>query len=333
MSARIIKPNLAGVIAQAISPEAVSLLRQAADIADAAGQELYLVGGAVRDLQLQNPIGDIDLSVNGDAIALAQKLAAATGSKLKTHPLFNTANLRIGSLNVDVAMLRAETYAKPGSLPSVAPGTIETDLYRRDFTINAMAVKLNKKNYGELIDIYGGQNDLDAGLIRVLHPRSFADDATRIWRAVRYETRLGFKLEPETRALLKQHLSFLDTVGGFRVGNELALVLQEKEPEKTLYRLQVFGVLQRVHPALCADIWLKTPYRKLRVITAPHPVPVAYYLALLLCRLPPGELPGVTRYLRLSKERVEIIERCQSLKLDLLDPGGSYVELRRWVDG
>jgi len=329
MNTQSIKPNLSGVIAQRLSPPVVALLRQAAEFADAAKQDVYLVGGAVRDLLLQNPIEDIDLSVSGDAIALAQQLAAANGGKLKNHPLFNTANLQIGNLNVDVAMLRAETYARPGALPSVTPGTLETDLFRRDFTINAMAVKLNKKNYGELVDIYGGQSDLDAGLIRVLHPQSFADDATRIWRAVRYETRLGFEIEPETKVLLKSHRSFLDTVGGFRVGNELALVLQEKEPEKILHRLQVYGVLSRVHPSLKIDRWITRIFPKVRAVSGGKAVNPDVYLALLVYRLSRKELLEIIKYLRLTKGQQRLLDRSRDLSLDLYDPSGTYVEISR----
>src|SRR5208283_6214489 len=125
-------------------------------------------------------------------------------------------------------MARTETYAKPGALPVVNTGTLKTDLFRRDFTINAMAISLNPDNYGELVDIYNGLKDLNDKNIRILHNNSFTDDATRIWRAIRYEQRLGFHIEPETLSLLKRNVPLMKTVGGYRLRHELELVLKEK---------------------------------------------------------------------------------------------------------
>ena len=180
------------------------------------------------------PIFDLDLVVEGDAIGLAKEFAEKVGGKLTVHTMFNTAKIALDKWTIDIAMARTETYAKPGALPVVKPGTLKTDLFRRDFTVNAMAICLSPDNYGELIDLYGGLNDLKNKIIRVLHEKSFIDDATRIWRAIRYEQRLGFQIEPETLKLLKRDVPMLKTVGGYRLRHELELVLKEKEPEKAL---------------------------------------------------------------------------------------------------
>jgi tRNA nucleotidyltransferase (CCA-adding enzyme) len=321
--------NLFKDIKNTLPPDLFELVNQAAAMGGRSNQNVYLVGGAVRDLLLKAPHYDIDLAVSGNAIALAEKFAAQTGGKIKTHALFNTATVKMGKWSIDFAMLREETYERPGALPTVKPGTLETDLFRRDFTINAMAIDLNKESYGELIDLYDGAADLEDHILRVLHPNSFTDDATRIWRAFRYEQRLGFKIESDTKLLLRRDVKMLPSVGGFRLRHELMTVLQEKEPEKTLLRLDRFKVLNSVHPAVKADKWMESMFRRVREAGKGHDIPSDIYLALLAYRLPEKELTEIVKYLRLSKEQVTMINRCRLLKLDLFDPTGSYVELSR----
>ncbi|MBN1644188.1 MAG: CCA tRNA nucleotidyltransferase [Dehalococcoidales bacterium] len=247
------KLNLADKIEQSLPEELVGLIKKAVDIASVRKQPFYLVGGIVRDLLLGQGNLDLDLVVEGEAIAIAKQFAEKTGGKLTPHPMFNTARITLGERHIDVAMARTETYAKPGALPTVKPGTIKTDLFRRDFTVNAMAVYLTPDRYGELIDLYGGRDDLKNKLIRVLHDKSFSDDATRILRAIRYEQRLGFKIEPETLKLLKRDLPMLKRVGEYRLKRELGLVLKEKNPEKALSRTEKLGVLKELCLVLKTD--------------------------------------------------------------------------------
>jgi tRNA nucleotidyltransferase (CCA-adding enzyme) len=163
----------------------------------AAGAALYLVGGAVRDLLLGRPRGDVDIVVEGDAVEVARRL----GGEPVEHERFSTAKATLGELELDLASARAESYPAPGALPEVRPAGLKDDLARRDFTINAMAVPLQGE--AELIDPHGGRSDLRAGLLRVLHDRSFVDDPTRALRAARYAGRFGFELEPRTAELLR----------------------------------------------------------------------------------------------------------------------------------
>jgi len=164
----------------------------------AATDPVYLVGGAVRDLLLGHPRADVDLVVEGDAAALAERLGGAAVE----HERFGTVKVEVEGHELDIATARTETYPEPGSLPVVAPAeNLEADLARRDFTINAMAIPLEGE--ARLIDPHGGQADLEQGLLRVLHPGSFEDDPTRAIRAARYAARLGFSLEPETERLLR----------------------------------------------------------------------------------------------------------------------------------
>ncbi|MCB1602931.1 MAG: CCA tRNA nucleotidyltransferase, partial [Xanthomonadales bacterium] len=164
----------------------------------------YLVGGFVRDLLLKQPVNDFDFVVEGDAIKLGKQLVKTFGGKLTPHFKFHTAIWHLPSTfnlqpaTLDLITARKEMYEKPGALPTVTPSNIEDDLRRRDFTINAMAVRLDGEGFGEVLDPLDGQADLERGVIRVLHPNSFMDDPTRIFRAIRYEGRYSFTLEPST---------------------------------------------------------------------------------------------------------------------------------------
>ena len=304
--------NITVRMERSLPPEAVVFIKQAVTLAGSKNLPLYLVGGIVRDLLLgqTNSNLDLDLVVEGDAVGLAGEFAEKTGGKLSAHLMFNTAKIVLGKWTIDIAMARTETYAKPGALPVVTPGTIKTDLFRRDFTVNAIAICLNPDKYGELIDLNGGMKDLNSKFIRILHENSFIDDATRIWRAIRYEQRLGFQIEPETLKLLKRDVPQLKTIGGYRLRRELELVLKEKEPEKALARADKLGVLKELHPSLKVDDWLVSKFRAAR---RSHQANPDFYLGLLTCRLTDDEITQITKYLRFSKEQVRIIQEAREL--------------------
>jgi tRNA nucleotidyltransferase (CCA-adding enzyme) len=241
-----------GKALQAAHPELAAVRR-------AAGADpVYLVGGAVRDLLLGRERADVDLVVIGDAAALAAEL----GAEPVEHERFATAKVALDGHEVDIATARAESYARPGALPEVAPATeIETDLARRDFTINAMALPL--RDEAALIDPHGGRADLAAELLRVLHPRSFADDPTRALRAARYAARFGFRLEPETARLIRA--ADLDTVSADRRRAELLRLAAEPEAARGFELLAEWGLVElrtegvalarRVDELLAAPPW------------------------------------------------------------------------------
>jgi tRNA nucleotidyltransferase (CCA-adding enzyme) len=212
----------------------------------------YLVGGAVRDVLRGASAVDLDVAIEttGSWQLAAGKLAQRLGGELVVHDRFGTATVRAPDLVVDLAQTRRETYAHPGALPDVEPASLDEDLGRRDFTINAMAVGLNGGDLGQLHDPHGGQVDLEGGVIRVLHPRSFVDDPTRLLRAVRYEVRLGFRMDPETESLARA--GDLSTVSGARVRDELMDLLREPEAPAGLARLAELGLDRSMHPALRA---------------------------------------------------------------------------------
>ena len=234
-----------------IHPEKLTLLSNIADLAASLDMPCYVVGGFVRDLLLQKPVNDLDVIVEGDAIKLGKKLVEAYGGKLTTHFKFNTAIWYLPNSTdfVDLITARKETYEKPGALPTVTPSTMEDDLRRRDFTINAMALRLDGEGFGEILDPLKGQTDLERGVIRVLHPNSFIDDPTRIFRAIRYEARYGFSMDEETSGLVNtEALKVLHSLSGERIRHELDLILDEDESSKMMLRIVVLDVLSAIHP-------------------------------------------------------------------------------------
>lgn len=219
----------------------------------------YLVGGVVRDLLLNLPThdSDIDFVFEGDAIQFGETLVKKYGGKLTHHFKFHTAiwhlpetfDLRLKTL--DLITARKEFYEHAGALPTVTPSNIEDDLRRRDFPINAMAIRMDGNHFGKLLDPLNGEADLEKRIIRVLHDKSFLDDPTRIFRAIRYETRYSFNLEPSTLSLINSEaLSVLSTLSGERLRNELDLILDEEKASQIILRVAKLGVLKAIHPKI-----------------------------------------------------------------------------------
>ncbi|HVM31945.1 MAG TPA: hypothetical protein VMU88_02350 [bacterium] len=236
-----------------IPPRTLALLKKIGALADSRGEAAYAVGGFVRDLFLKTPGLDIDIAVEGDGVAFAEQFAKGTGAAVESFTRFGTSIVIVpGFGKVDIATARVESYARPGALPSVSKGGIVQDLYRRDFTLNAMALSLSPGYFLRLLDPFKGLEDLKRGRIRALHDKSFIDDPTRVFRAVRFEQRFGTRLEPRTRRWLSRALRghYLRRVSGERLRNELRLIFQEPRPERAVRRLAELRVLPQLHPAL-----------------------------------------------------------------------------------
>ncbi len=308
--------NLSTQLGQYLPPPVLALIKIAGNEATELGQELYLVGGVVRDLFLNRANFDFDLVVEGDAIKLAQKFAKDSQAKLTVHARFGTAKLNYPGFNLDLATARSETYNKPGALPTVKPGSLKDDLIRRDFSINAMALHLNPKHFGELIDLHHGKDDLEHHLIRILHPKSFIDDATRILRAIRYEQRLGFKLEAETEKLLRRDTAMLDTISGDRIRHELELILQEDEPERVIGQAQKLGVLNKLHLSLKGNGWLSKMFTKARRADIRVSLPTIY-LCLLIYNLTEKENEEFIARLNFPKSLAQAMRQTLQLKAKL----------------
>jgi tRNA nucleotidyltransferase (CCA-adding enzyme) len=221
-------------------------------------EDVALVGGAVRDLLLGCAPRELDVVVAGDAASLARELADRLGASAVQHERFGTAVVEWEAGRIDIAGRRAEAYAAPGALPDVRPGTIEEDLGRRDFTVNAIAVPLAGPRRGEAIAAEGALEDLRAGRLRVLHERSFLDDPTRLLRLARYRARLGFTVEPHTAELASRAVGdgALAAVSRARVGAELRLALDETAAIAVLEATDELGVLGALHPRLRFDAQL-----------------------------------------------------------------------------
>ncbi len=230
-----------------------ALLRDLGQMADEQGVGLHLVGGVVRDLVLKRSTWDLDLAVEGDGMRFARLVTDRYKAGLAVFERFATARLTLpNGIKVDVASTRRESYVTPAALPDVRPASLEEDLYRRDFTINAMAIDLNPAQWGRLHDPYGGQRDLKAKIVRVLHDRSFVDDPTRIFRGIRFAERFGFHMEPKTTRLLRQaaKTDIVAELSGPRLANEMFMLMQERRPERGVSALVRLNLLRFLHPRL-----------------------------------------------------------------------------------
>jgi len=237
--------------------EKQTLLSIIAGQAASLGMPCYLVGGFVRDLLLGKPVNDLDVIVEGDAIRFGESLVKQHGGKLTSHHKFHTAiwhlpsSFLIHPSSLDLITARKETYKTPGALPTVQPAAIDDDLRRRDFTINAMAIRIDGDHFGELLDPLHGQADLEEGLIRVLHPNSFMDDPTRIFRAIRYEARYSFTLHPSSVSLVTPgSLAYISTLSGERIRHELDLIFEEENSLQMILRAGSLDVFKWIHPDL-----------------------------------------------------------------------------------
>ncbi|ACB85228.1 CBS domain-containing protein [Natranaerobius thermophilus] len=221
--------------------------------ADKEGFKVYGVGGFIRDLLLGKDNLDIDLVIEQDAISFAKLVSKHLNGDLKTFSQFQTARLTLRSgTRIDFATARIEYYAFPAASPEVEESTIKQDLYRRDFTINTLAVELNCNSFGKLLDFFGGTKDLKKGVIRVLYNLSFVEDPTRIFRAIRFESRFNFNIEEQTLIFIKNSLEtgVLDKLPGERLYEELRNIVDEDEAVNTFRRMDELGIFTKIFPNL-----------------------------------------------------------------------------------
>jgi tRNA nucleotidyltransferase (CCA-adding enzyme) len=375
-----LRPNLAQPLATALSPDLFTLLGKAGELAIERGDTLYLVGGFVRDLLLgmqvansqeakarTSPRFDLDLVVEGDAISLAQRLQARNGGRVRSHRRFGTAKWILEQpivfetqpaggkaiilSSLDFVTARTEFYRHPSALPEVEQSSIRQDLHRRDFTINTLALRLTPDRFGELLDFYGGQSDLEAGLIRVLHNLSFVEDPTRMLRAARLMARLDFALEERTAELLSNALDLLSRVSGERVTRELELIFQERYPERALQKLDELDILTAIHPGLMVDELLSMRLKTLRSGLANTPwrrtkPDTIHYLGLMTFWLAGDELEMLSERLNLRlyqrailkqayairRKAVQIAEAASGSQLyHLLEDGSDEARLIAWI--
>lgn len=266
--------NLASVMKAKFPPEVLKLLVLAGEVAEKSGFSAYLVGGSVRDLKRGEANLDIDIVVEGDGIEFARDLGKRLKAKVKAHQRFRTAVIITDFLKFDVATARTEFYESPAALPQVEISSIKKDLYRRDFTVNTLAVLLNPGKFGQLLDFFGGQRDIKEKTIRILHNLSFIEDPTRAFRAIRFSERFGFSISKHTTNLIRTavRINLFDKLSGARLYDELNLLFHETEPAGAIKRLSEFDLLRFIHPSIKLTVAL------LKKIKALHEVYVWFNL-------------------------------------------------------
>ncbi|WP_455246238.1 CCA tRNA nucleotidyltransferase [Petrachloros mirabilis] len=306
----------------------LTLLKQIGRLADERGIPLYLVGGVVRDLLLNRPNWDLDVTVEGDGLAFARMVADRYKAGIALYERFATARLTLpNGLKLDIASTRRESYAHPAALPEVRPASLKEDLYRRDFTMNALAIQLNVPQFGLLHDYYGGLRDLGAGTIRVLHERSFADDPTRVFRAIRFAERFGFRLELKTARLMKEAAAadLIAQLSGPRLRNEILLLTNEAHPDRALSSLARLNLLRFLHPDLR---YVRSARRLVRALSGAitwwtarcRQVPIdrqVAYLMALLYEATPEIVESVVSRLMLSNEQARKV-RSGGMRLEIV---------------
>ncbi len=252
----VARKNLKSLIKERLDKDVYELLERIAHVGERCRENVYAVGGFVRDLLLNIPNKDIDVVVEGDGISFASCLAEEFGGRVKSHEKFGTSVVIFpDGYRIDVATARMEYYEHPGALPTVEKSSVKSDLFRRDFTINSMAVKLTGANAFCLIDFFNGERDLKNKEIQVLHSLSFIEDPCRLFRAIRFEQRFAFEIGKQAEAFMRnttrKHL--VDSLSGTRLFNEIKLLLKEKRPMDCIHRMQEFELLQSVSPKMLKD--------------------------------------------------------------------------------
>ena len=311
-----------------LPPDHRAILAQAASLAEVHAARLWLVGGVVRDLLCQAPLGrDVDLAVEGDAPALATDLAARIGGRLRAvHAAFGTASVEAQTadgrtLILDLASSRVERYPSPGALPEVAPAPIEDDLYRRDFSVNALAIEVRavegQVRAGRFLDPFGGRADLVTGRLRLLHAQSLRDDPTRMLRGVRLAARLALRPDPATAAQIQAALEagYLGLVSNERILTELCLSLEEPRPDETLRLADAWGLTPQVIPGLAWSEALAA--RCARLALAPAGAPAGgplVWAGLLLYDLDAEELTAIAGRYPLPAEAADLLGHLPGLR-------------------
>ena len=297
-------PNIASLLERTLPSGALEGLRLAGNLAaegESEAEAAYLVGGSVRDALLGLTPGDMDLSIVGDAPQFAASFADKGGGVVEAVSQFGTARVGLPAGRFDLAMSRTETYATPGALPTVKSSGIQEDLSRRDFTINAMAVDLSPSNWGDLVDPHGGFSDTARRRIQILHPGSFRDDPTRIFRAIRYEQRLGFNLDPGALSLMKRDWDYMDLISAARVRGELEKILGDPLRADILAAAEDRDVLAGI------DISFRVSRAALQAMRRNPDRDILFYLAIATASLTENEALSLVTRLEPPQEWREII--------------------------
>ncbi len=306
------------LLRERLPKDLLTMLIQVGELAQAQGVNVYCVGGFVRDLLLRLPNFDVDFVVEGDGIRFARALAQHFGGRVREHHKFKTAVVVLESGDkIDVATARLEYYEYPAALPSVELSSIKMDLFRRDFTINALAVQLNPGSFGRLVDFFGGQKDMKSKTIRVLHSLSFVEDPTRIIRAIRFAQRFGFSIGGQTERLIKNavDLNIFHQLSGSRIFHEIRLMLAEHKPVACLKEMGRFKLLQAIHPLLILNPVKQQILEEIEKVNAwykllylePSPRPWVVYMLGLCSGFNNAQVEVLVRRLNFTKKQARLL--------------------------
>jgi len=263
--------NVVKFMKERLSSRLITMLTKIGEVADEINCGAFVVGGFVRDLFLYRKNEDVDIVIEGDGIAFAKNYAALVGARIHTHEKFGTAVIIFADgFKIDVASARMEYYKFPAALPVVEMSSIKLDLYRRDFTINTLAIHLNPDKFGTLIDFFAARKDIKERVLRVLHNLSFVEDPTRVFRAIRFEQRFAFGMGKLTAGLIENAISmdFFKRLSGPRVFMELKQILEEENPVPAIIRLNDFSLLKEIHPTIILDKNLRTTLNSAKKVLA-----------------------------------------------------------------
>jgi len=330
--------NIGAQVRNRLPENMLKLLETAGQLGSDLNWDVYTVGGFVRDILLGRPNLDLDLVVEGDGIEFAKKLAEILGGRVKAHSKFKTAVVILDDgQRVDVATARLEYYEYPAALPTVELSSIKMDLYRRDFTVNALALRINPERFGQLVDFFGAERDIRNKTIRVLHSLSFVEDPTRILRAIRFERRFDFQIGGQTMRLIKNalNLELFSKLSGSRVMHELQWIMNEDDPLSCLLRMQELGIMEAIHPLLSIT------KDRVQVLTELVKVHNWYKLLYLEPEIEPWRLYilGLTMGIKRDKtdqitQRLYFTQREEREFLQLRDMiGDGLVKLMGWREG
>ena len=341
------KKNVTSLLNRNLPSKIASLLVKVGRVAEEKSFRVYLVGGFVRDLLLGVENFDIDLVVEGDGISFAQYLAKRLRGKVTAHKRFGTAVVILpGVIKIDIATARKEFYEFPAALPTVKKSSVREDLYRRDFTINAMALRLNPKRYGELVDFFGGWKDLNERVVKVLHKRSFIEDPTRIFRAIRFEGRYGFSMDRDTEQLVRGalRLKIFKRLSKERMREEIIAILSEPEPKNAILRLSKLGILKSIHTKIRLSPEMEKDLEIVKAIFSRFRAPLKeetvelwiVYFLILVQKLSILEVRNLCKNFKFSREesskiirgRERLRETTGKLKESELKPSSLYRTLK-----
>ncbi|MEE9543884.1 MAG: CBS domain-containing protein [Thermodesulfobacteriota bacterium] len=268
LSERVVKDRLLkNVMRERLPDKIYHLLEEAGRVAESMGFKAYAVGGFVRDLVLRRDNLDIDIVIEGDGIEFAKKFALTTGARVRSHSRFKTAVMVLpDGAHVDVASTRLEYYDRPGALPTVELSSLKLDLYRRDFTVNTLALDLTPSKFGTLMDFFGALGDIKEKTVRAMHNLSFVEDPIRILRAVRFSERFAFKIAPQTLNHMKNtiKLDIFNGVSGARLALELKNILEEDIVIEAVSKLHSLGVLSQIQPKIKWDAEMAALFSRAR---------------------------------------------------------------------